>query len=51
MFHGPVRVPAEASEGKARIVMSFAEWKEGLVAPRSASLPVAGETRDAKEKK
>jgi hypothetical protein len=50
-FHGPVLVPAEAGEGKARIEMSFAEWKEGLVAPRSGWLPVAEQMPAAKEEK
>lgn len=32
-FYGPVRVPAGAGIGKAKVVVSFPEWKAGKVAP------------------
>lgn len=32
MFHGPVRVPAEAELGKVKVTFSFDAWKEGRVA-------------------
>jgi hypothetical protein len=33
LFHGPVRVPAEAKLGKVKVTYSFGSWKEGRVAP------------------
>jgi peroxiredoxin len=48
LFHGPVRVPAEAGDGQARIVMWFAEWQEGRVASRSGWLKVAAQAPPAK---
>jgi hypothetical protein len=27
LFHGPVRVPDEAGNGKAKVTVSFAAWK------------------------
>jgi hypothetical protein len=33
LFHGPVRVPAEAKLGKVKVTFSFDAWKEGHVAP------------------
>jgi hypothetical protein len=35
-----VRVPGEAGEGKAKVTLSFAAWKEGKVAPATAEVPV-----------
>jgi hypothetical protein len=35
-----VRVPDEASSGKAKVTLSFAEWKEGKVAPASFEIPI-----------
>jgi hypothetical protein len=32
LFHGPVRVPAEAKLGKVKVTFSFDAWKEGHVA-------------------
>ncbi len=32
-FYGPVRVPADAAKGKAKVTVSFPAWKEGKVAP------------------
>jgi hypothetical protein len=37
-----VRVPNEAANGKATLTLSFAEWKEGNVAPASYEIEVAG---------
>ena len=39
-FHGPVRVPDEAGNGKAKVTVSFPEWKEGKVAPATFEVPV-----------
>jgi hypothetical protein len=33
LFHGPVRVPAEAKLGKVKVTFSLDAWKEGHVAP------------------
>jgi hypothetical protein len=33
LFHGPVRVPEEATLGKAKVTFSFDAWKESHVAP------------------
>jgi len=35
-----VRVPAEAGEGKAKVTLSFPDWKEGKVAPATFEIPV-----------
>jgi len=43
-----VRVPAEAGDGKAQILMWFAEWQEGRVASRSGWLKVAAQAPPAK---
>jgi hypothetical protein len=32
-LYGPVRVPDDAATGKAKVTLSFEEWKEGKVAP------------------
>jgi hypothetical protein len=32
-FYHPVRVSDEAAPGKAKITLSFADWKEGKVTP------------------
>jgi hypothetical protein len=42
-----VRVPAEAANGKAKITLSFADWKEGNVAPTTLEVPIV----DAKAEK
>jgi hypothetical protein len=33
LFHGPVRVPAEATLGKVKVTFSFDAWKEVYVSP------------------
>jgi hypothetical protein len=35
-----VRVPAEAANGKAKITLSFADWKEGNVASATLEVPI-----------
>jgi len=40
LFHGPVRVPEEAGNGKAKVTLSFPDWKEGKVIPASFELPI-----------
>jgi hypothetical protein len=35
-----VRVPAEAGNGKAKITLSFADWKEGKLTPMQVEVPV-----------
>jgi len=48
LFHAPVRVPDEAGEGKARVRLSFAAWKEGKVAPAQVDVPVVDAPQGAK---
>ena len=40
-FYGPVRVPDEAGNGKARVTLSFPDWKEGHVMPATFEVPLA----------
>jgi hypothetical protein len=35
-----VRVPEEAVSGKAKITVSFLDWKEGNVAPATFEVPI-----------
>jgi hypothetical protein len=35
-----VRVPAEAANGKAKVTLSFPDWKEGQVAPTTQEVRV-----------
>jgi hypothetical protein len=35
-----VRVPDEAGNGKAKVTLSFPDWKEGDVAPATFELPI-----------
>jgi hypothetical protein len=36
-----VRVPEEAGKGKARVVVSFPEWKAARVTPATFEVPIA----------
>ena len=49
MFSGPVRVPEEAVSGKAKITVTFLDWKEGNVAPATFEVPVVDEEKKAKK--
>ena len=40
-FHGPVRVPDQAVKGKAKVTLSFADWKDGKVTPSTFEVPIA----------
>ena len=40
-FYDPVRVPEDAGKGKAKVRLSFADWKEGKVAPAEFEVPIA----------
>jgi hypothetical protein len=40
LFHGPVRVPEEAGQGKAKVTLSFSAWKERKVPPATAEVAV-----------
>jgi RNA polymerase sigma factor (sigma-70 family) len=40
LYHGPVRVPADAGAGKARVTFSFDAWKGVKVAPTTVEIPV-----------
>jgi hypothetical protein len=34
-----VRVPKEAGKGKARVTLSFSDWKQGRVEPATFEVP------------
>jgi hypothetical protein len=36
-----VRVPGEAGKGKAKVTLSFPDWKDGEVAPATFEMPIA----------
>jgi hypothetical protein len=40
LFHGPVRVPHEAGNGKAKVTISFEGWEEGRVAPATFEVTI-----------
>jgi hypothetical protein len=44
-----VRVPDEAGNGKAKLTISFAAWKEGNVFSSTVELPIV-DSADAKDK-
>lgn len=35
-----MRVPSEAGKGKAKVTLSFPDWKDGRVAPATYEVPV-----------
>jgi hypothetical protein len=45
-----VRVPAEAANGKAKVTLSFPDWKEGRVAPSLREIPVVDPKGDEKKR-
>jgi hypothetical protein len=49
LFHGPVRVPAEATLSKAKVTFSFDAWKEGQVAPSTWEFTVVKPEPDDKK--
>jgi hypothetical protein len=38
-----VRVPDDAGKGKAKLTLSFPEWKEGKVTPMTVEVPILEE--------
>jgi hypothetical protein len=40
LFHDPVRVPEEAGEGKAKVMLSFSAWQGAKVASASIEVPI-----------
>jgi hypothetical protein len=40
-FEGSVRVPDDAGKGRAKITLSFPDWKEGKITAATLELPVA----------
>jgi hypothetical protein len=40
LFHNPVRVPEEVGVGKAKVTISFPDWKGAKVAAMSLEVPV-----------
>ena len=47
LFRGSVTVPAEAGTGKAKVRLSFADWKDGRVAPTTGEVAVTNPVRPA----
>jgi hypothetical protein len=45
-----VRVPAEATAGKAQVKVSFPDWKEGEVVPLTYTVPVVEKSPAGKGK-
>jgi hypothetical protein len=35
-----VRVPEQAGNGKAKVTLSFPDWKEGKVIPATVEIPI-----------
>jgi hypothetical protein len=42
-----VRVPDEAATGKAKVTVSFGDWKDGAVTPATFEVPIV--ERDVKK--
>jgi hypothetical protein len=40
LFEGRVRVPPGAAKGRARVALSFPDWKEGRVEPATVEVPI-----------
>ena len=40
MFHGPVRVPEDIGVGKAKMTISFPDWKGAKVTAMTVEVPV-----------
>jgi hypothetical protein len=41
-----VRVPGEAGKGKAKVVVSFPDWKKGKVTPATFEVPIVEADED-----
>jgi hypothetical protein len=39
-YFGSVGVPSEAGNGKAKLTLSFPDWREGKVAPATFEVPI-----------
>jgi len=39
-FWFAVRVPADAGKGKAKVTLSFPDWKEAAIAPATFEVPI-----------
>jgi hypothetical protein len=39
-FWASVRVPTDAGMGKAKVMLSFPDWKKGKVAPATIEVPI-----------
>jgi len=46
-----VRVPREAGLGKAKVIVSFPDWKEGKVAPVTFELQIVETKKGSKDRK
>ena len=40
-----MRVPSEAGNGKAKITLSFPDWRESKVAPATFEVPIVDATK------
>ena len=49
-FHHPVRVPADAANGKAKITLSFPDWKEGSVTATILEVPIVDAKAESDKK-
>lgn len=47
-FHAPVSVPLDAGTGKAKVTVSFPDWKEGLIAPVTFEVSVEKQTESTR---
>jgi hypothetical protein len=50
LFHGPVRVPAEAVLGKAKVTLAFPSWKGSPLASVVTEVPVVDKKTDKNSK-
>ena len=44
-----MRVPEEAGKGKAKVTVSFADWKEGRVSAATFEVPIVDPDPSAKD--
>jgi RNA polymerase sigma factor (sigma-70 family) len=48
LFYAPVKVPDEAADGKAKVTVNFADWKDRCVAPATFEVMVETPKKDMK---
>jgi hypothetical protein len=47
LIRGSVTIPAEAAVGKAKVSLTFPDWKDGQVAPATGEVEVTNPVRPA----